>query len=263
MDYMHSMNHVLCNTPRMQLQDFGRAEVQQLYNFLALNHSPNLALHVHSVLRIAINYAIDNDLIVKNPLRGVVLPKKEKYHPVFISANELQTLLIASEYHGIYNAVLLAGYAGLRRGEVLGLTVPYVDTEKCILEICRSVEYRNGERIVSLPKSDNSYRRLLVSERFISRLLEHHDGSEYFCDYTQGVLYKRFSKCLKETGMKPMRFHDLRHTYASLLLESGEDIKNISFRLGHSSVTLTLDTYVHLNTNSQRSSADALDYIIP
>lgn len=260
-DYMVYVNHIDSYIGNIDIEELTYQDVQRMYTSMCATDGAKQVLHMHSIFRIAINYALDIDVIGKNPLRGVILPKKEKYHPVFISGAELRRMLSLSDYYGIYNAVLLAGCLGLRRGECLALHRSDLDPDRNIITVSRSAEWKDGRRIISSPKSETSYRKLLISEAFATALLTH-SHSDYFCDYSQSVLYKRFSALLRENSFKPMRFHDLRHTYASLLLESGVDIKVIQSRLGHSSVSLTLDTYAHVDVRSQTVSSTVLDYLI-
>lgn len=260
-DYSVYINHVNYYIGDIDIDCLTFNVIQQMYSDMCAKDGANQVLHTHSIFRIAINYALDTDVIAKNPLRGVLLPKKKKYYPTFVSADDIRRMLSVADDYQIYNAILLAGCAGLRRGECLALHRSDLDLDKCIITVSSSAEWKNGVRAISSLKSDSSHRKLLVSEAFASALINH-ATTDYFCDYSQSVLQRRFAALQREHGFKKMRFHDLRHTYASLLLESGVNIKVIQSRLGHTSVSFTLDTYSHVDLSSQTSSATVLDYLI-
>ena len=257
-DYLNYSNHVIDYIGDRHISGLSSSDLQQMFLQMLDDHGISYVIHAHRIFRIAIHYALDNDILCKDILRSVKLPKQQKYNPVFLSPLELKRLIKCSEDYGIYNAVILAGCAGLRRGECLALAVSDLDRERCLIRVSHSAEWKNGKRIISSPKSESGNRILMVSPAFIQSLLDHTD-SDYLCDYSQSVLCRRLSRCLSENGFAHMRFHDLRHTFASLALDAGTNIKVLQSRMGHASIRLTLDTYAHLDVSAQAKSADLFD----
>ena len=260
-DYLNYSNHIIEYIGDMDMELLTSQNVQDMYFSMLDRYNPKTVLHAHTVFRIIVHYGIENDILLKDPLKGVKLPKKRKFSPTFLSAAELKRLLHCSEEYGIYNAVLLAGCAGLRRGECLALSVADIDTDRNVIHVSRSAEWKDGKRCFSSCKSTSSHRLLLVSDKFIESLMNHTDG-EYFCDYSQSVLQRRLARCLKENNFSPMRFHDLRHTFASISVVNGDNLKVVQARLGHSSIQLTLDLYAHLDLSAQESSSSLFDDLI-
>ena len=257
-DYLNYSNHVIEYIGDVELSSLNSITVQHMFFDMLDKYGSNSVLHAYTVFRIAVNYAIDNDLLLKNPLKGVKLPQKQKFLPTFLSSADLKRLLHCSEEYGIYNAVLLAGCLGLRRGECLGLSLSDVDSDRSIIHVSRSAEWKDGVRYTSSLKSESSHRFLLVSPLFIDSLMRHTE-STYFCDYSQSVLCRRLTNCLKDNGFPHLRFHDLRHTFASISVVNGENLKVLQAKLGHSSIQLTLDTYAHLDLSAQESTSHMFD----
>ncbi len=125
---------------------------------------------------------------------------------------------------------------------------------------------REGTVEVSPPKTKNSIRRIVISEQAVELLLEehnHHPQNPYmFPSPVTGTMYdpdavgRIHKKLLKEAGLEDCRFHDLRHTFATLALQNGVDIKTLSGILGHTSSGFTLDTYTHVTTKMQQEAAN-------
>ena len=158
--------------------------------------------------------------------------------------------------------------SGLRRGELLALTWADLDTEKRILSINKQVGRVNGALTVSQPKTPNSIRRIVLPEQTVDMLIAEHekhtDSIYMFTSPITGTMLdppavgRKMKKLLKRAGIDEIRFHDLRHTFATLSLQNGVDIKTLSNILGHYSAGFTLDTYTHVTTQMQEDAANKI-----
>jgi len=160
---------------------------------------------------------------------------------------------------------------GLRRGELLGLKWEDLDLEQCTLRVQRQVSRINGEVVEAPLKTKNSYRTISLGEDAVGILKKQRKkcgGSEYvFPSPTGGPIspdsvIQMLHRVLKRAGLPKVRFHDLRHTFATVALQNGVDIKTVSGMLGHYSAGFTLDTYAHVTTQAQREAAKTMGNIL-
>ncbi len=264
--------------------------VQQLYARLRAEGradgkgglSPRTLLHVHRVLSEALRQAVRWQIVSRNVCEAVEAPQargKEIRPP---SPEETRRLLeLAREEDSVLgDAVILAIHSGLRLGEVLGLSWADVDPERGHVIVRRSLQYLPGEGLAFRePKTARSNRTLPLGAAALEAL-KHlrrrqveerlavgpaYDGGDLVFADPLGRsippyrLSQRFASWLRRTGVAPMRFHDLRHTHATLLLARGVHPKVVSERLGHASIAITLDTYSHVLPTLQEEAARDLD----
>lgn len=248
--------------------------------------SPNTVIKHHGVIRTALQYAVKTNLIKENVADLVDKPKKERYYASFYTVEELNRLFEVVKGTQIETPVLLAAYYGLRRSEVLGLRWDAVDFKNKTVTICRKVvrgKDKDG-KLTAVPqdkmKSETSRRSFPlcgVMLEYLSDLLEkqkynaelmgncyNQEFSGYICVNAVGDLIKpdyitdTFSKILAKSGLKHIRFHDLRHSCASLLVSLGFSMKDVQEWLGHADYTLTANTYSHVDTSEKVRMADAV-----
>lgn len=158
--------------------------------------------------------------------------------------------------------------SGLRRGELLALLWTDLDVEQRTISVNKSVAGRRGELKVSAPKTKHSIRKVAIPKQTVELLLQEHaqhpDNPYMFPSLVTGSMYhpdaagRIHKKLLKESGIKNVRFHDLRHTFATVALQNGVDIKTLSQMLGHYSSGFTLDTYTHVTTKMQQEAAEKM-----
>ena len=170
--------------------------------------------------------------------------------------------LAEAERRGLLSAFYLELTTGLRRGELLALQWTDLDVENRTISVTKQVNRINGELVVSPPKTRNSVRTLALPQQAVDLLIaEHkkHPRNPYlFPSPKTGTMYdpdafrRTHDKILKAIGAEHIRFHDLRHTFATLCLQAGCDIKTLSELLGHSSAAVTLQRYVHTSLNQKR-----------
>ena len=180
--------------------------------------------------------------------------------------------LAEAEKRGLLAAFYLELTTGLRRGELLALQWTDLDVESKTLSITKQVNRINGELAVSPPKTRNSIRTLALPQQAVDLLIaEHkkHPRNPYlFPSPKTGTMYdpdafrRTHDKILKAIGTEHIRFHDLRHTFATLSLKSGVDVKTLSGALGHYSAGFTLNTYTHATAQMKQDAADTIGGVI-
>ena len=161
---------------------------------------------------------------------------------------------------------------GLRRGELLGLKWDDIDFKNGILHVRRQVMRQEGKMVEAPLKTKNSYRSIAIPADAVEVLKMQRDkignGSEYvFPSPTGGPMSSdsvlhMLQRALKRAGLERIRFHDLRHTFATLALQNGVDVKTVSGMLGHYSAGFTLDTYAHVTTAAQRNAANTMGNVL-
>lgn len=178
--------------------------------------------------------------------------------------------------YDIYPAVLFAARYGMRRGEALGITdEDFCSTrfDRIYVSVCRNVNDSGKSRHIFAPKNKSSARQICLTDHDYERLMFYSDsrnfkrcdGLSYFCraytgDYvTVDKLQRDFKRLLKDCNLPDIRFHDLRHSYATMMLRFGVHPKIVSDVLGHSNVSTTLDIYSHSDLSMQSFLLDVLD----
>ncbi len=291
--------HIVPVLGRYYLEDITPVMVQKFYNGLSQPDedgnvlSPKTIKNVHIAFRAAMNQAIENDLIRRNPCHGARLPKIYKKEVRILSDDQVAEFLEMAkpdEQYGIILRVIL--FTGLREGEALGLTWDCVDFAKGAITINKQLQRRpqhaGGTQLV--PTKNGNYRVLrpapfvmdLLKERYNQQVLQSkraedawaawHDEKEHkkalvFTNDIGGYLvpkrvYLHFRAIADAIGATEARVHDLRHTYAVLSLQNGDDIKTVQTNMGHASAAFTLDVYGHVSDRMQRESADRMQRYI-
>jgi integrase len=214
--------------------------------------------------------ALDSDIIVRSPCRGVNLPKGSKSEMRFLTADEVSDLasVIDERYRAL---VLTAAYAGCRFGELAGLKINRLDLMRQTLTVTEALSEVRGKVRLAPPKTAAA-RRQLALPKFLTDELNHHlatwspSGEGFVFTAPQGgpLVRRNFRRrawlpAVRRSVGEPMRFHDLRHTHAAMLIAQGEHPKVIQNRLGHSSINVTLDTYGHLFEGLDEAAAERLD----
>ncbi len=247
---------------------------------------PNTVIRYLAILKLALSYAVRTDLILANPADKVDAPKKNDFTPSFYSEEELDLLFKAIKGHKLEVIVLLAAFYGLRRGEVIGLKWDAIDFENNTLTIKRTVTTTtlNGKHTVieqESAKTKSSLRTFpLVAQfkayftaikatqeenkRICGNAYDMTDDGYLFVDAMGSLIRpdyvtRMFPKILKEHNLRHIRFHDLRHSCASLMLAQGVALKQIQEWLGHSDFSTTANIYAHLDASSKVLSAQAME----
>lgn len=269
----------------IRLADLKAVDLQEFYTKQLERVTANSVIHYHANIHKALKYAVKIDLIPTNPADKVERPKKNAFRGDFYSAEEINALLTIVRGTKLEIPVLLGAFYGLRRSEVLGLKWDAIDFEANTLEIRHILTqaYLDGKKVLvqaDRAKNKSSLRTLPLIPEIRDRLLEIKGQQEvykklcgrcynkeylgYLCVDEVGNILRpnyiseSFPKLLKANGMRPIRFHDLRHSCASLLLANGVPMKQIQEWLGHSDFSTTANIYAHLDAQSKTSTADAM-----
>jgi integrase len=242
--------------------------------------SPTTVRRIHAVLHKALSTAVKWQFLPRNPADAVDAPKPADTQMKFMTPEQVGVFLAASGNETFSTLYLTAIMTGLRRGELLGLRWEDVNLDSGQLAVRRSlVQMIDGTIAYQDPKTAHGERTVALPNTVIVSLREHRQkqdtdrsklGSAYqendliFANSLGGPirpdnLRRNFKETLKKAGLPEIRFHDLRHTHATLMLSQGVHPKIVSERLGHSSVQITLDTYSHALPNLQAEAADKLD----
>lgn len=230
------------------------------------------------VIHQAFEDAIKNNLILTNPCKYVALPKKQRIEPNFYTLSELQSMFSALKDEPLYPLIYFTVVYGLRRSEVLGLKWDSVNFENKIITIKHTVVRQNGVFEKDCTKNNSSYRsypltdevkvmledfrekenanRALFGKEYINNdyIFKWDNGKTYSPDY----ISKKFSQLLKKNGLRHIRFHDLRHNCASLLVANGFTLKDIQEWLGHADIQTTANIYSHLDVERKKNIAFSL-----
>ena len=222
-------------------------------------------------------YAIKQELFEFNPMQRVDRPTVKRYSAGFYSAEEVQTLLAFAKDDPLYIPIVLAVYCGLRRSEALGMAWSNIDFEENKIYVKQKVVEltKNGKKYIQISEDlkTESSRRVFTMHHDVKKiLLEHKERQEMYrkqfkrsyskkyldmvCVDQMGMLLRpnfvteHFAVLLKKHGLRKIRFHDLRHTCASLLVALGENMKVIQAYMGHSTMSVTADIYSHLDVSA-------------
>jgi len=218
--------------------------------------------------------AVDDELLGRNPLRGVKPPPGETQPMRFLSHEEVAALAraIDARYRAL---VLVAAYTGLRAGELIALKAKHVDLLRRTITVVEQVQYIGGRHQVLPPKSAAARRSVAVPAAVADALGQHlaafaepgRDGIVFPAPEGGYLRLENFRRrvwrpAVAVAGVAPLRLHDLRHTCASLAIAAGADVKVLQRMLGHASAALTLDRYGHLLPGQAESVAERLDEMV-
>ena len=233
--------------------------------------APKTVRNIHQMIGSAYNLAIEQKLVTRNPAQGCALPKVEHKEMKTLTADQLSAFFREARDSGVFALYYIDLTTGLRRGELLGLKWSDIDLEKGDLRVQRQIGRIDG-KIIEMPlKTKNAYRTLPLSADAINVLMQQRrktGNSEWvFLSPTGGPMspdsvLHMLHRILKRAGLPKVRFHDLRHTFATLALQNGVDIKTVSGMLGHFSAGFTLDTYAHVTTSAKREAAKTMGNIL-
>lgn len=284
-------NHLIPYIGNTLLKNLTAMQIDNLYAELLQNGrsdgkgglSQKSVQYTHRVLNESLEHAVKKQLIYFNPIKGITnTPKPKKFQATIYTAKELLYLLNVAKDTPYELPIALAGICGLRRGECLGLKISDIDFSTKTIKISRQLILLRKQIVESEPKStdsnriiavpdmvmeiikkqiqlNNHYKQLLQNEYFDEGyLICHNNGTPIRPDY----LTKNFANFIQSKGLKKIRFHDLRHTCASLMLKSGVAMKTASEILGHSSISITADLYTHVLQDTKQVAANQIEQLL-
>lgn len=259
--------------------------IQNFYATLtARGLSPRTVRYVHSVLSSSLRAAVEAGLIPTNPCSKCTLPRKNATEMQYFTAGEVKTFLAAAKDDRFYPLFLLAIETGTRPGEYLALQWKDIDLDAGTVSIRRSLKARAGGGFYfTEPKTKGSRRLIPISPTLANALRNHRRAQaenimrrrDHYQD--NGLVFpndvgepmplenlrrRHFAKIVEEAELPAIRLYDLRHTMATLLLSAGVHPKVVSERLGHGSITLTMDVYSHVMPTMQQGATDSLERLM-
>ena len=273
--------HIIPELGKIPLDQLAQKDLQQFYTRLKKSGrlirtqqfgqglSDAMVRGCHAICRAALEKAVQEGLLRSNPAVGCKLPPKRGREMQVLSPQELQRFLIQAQAEGYYELFLMDLCTGLRRGELMALQWDDLNFDTGVLTVNKQVYEVKGKLQLSVPKTRASVRRLVLPPGVVEVLREYRsrvDSRWLFpspvkedVPISPGVVRKRLQIILQRAGCKIIRFHDLRHTFATLALENGMDVKTLSAMLGHVSAATTLDIYTHITGDMQADAAAKID----
>jgi integrase len=278
-DLVH--HHLVPILGRIPLAKLAPQQIAACYgDLLAKGLAPRTVQYAHAVLHRALEQAVRWNLVARNPTDAVDAPRPQRKEITVLTADQAQIFLNAAKEDRLHALYVLALLTGMRQGEMLGLRWHDVDFAAGSLSVRRTLvrtsqgwswsepKTAKGRRTIALPalavEALRQHRIRQLEERLRSGVLWE-DLDLVFPNHTgkplerQNVVKRSFRPLLVRAGLPAIRFHDLRHSAATLLLSLGEHPKVVQERLGHSTIGVTMDTYSHVLPDMQRKAASRLD----
>ena len=221
------------------------------------------------MLHNALDWAVKERLILRNPTKDCIIPKIQKREMKILHPEDMKAYLEAADKRGVLPMFYLELVTGIRKGELTALLWSDLDEERRTVSVSKqAVEDRNRNVTISRPKTENSVRKISIPQSAVELLRQEHknhpDNPWMFPSPRTGEMYhpdsiaKLHEKILRDTGLEHIRFHDLRHTFATMALQNGVDVKTVSSMLGHYDAGFTLRTYTHATRQMQEQAAERM-----
>ena len=224
---------------------------------------------IHNICRQALEVAKRRKLLHINPAVGCQIPPKHAREMAILSREEIQRFFIQAKYDGVYEIFLLELSTGLRRGELLALQWADLNFRTGELKISRQWHRVNNKTIITQLKTKASRRTIILPDAVLRVLHDYKQTtssrwmfpSPHYDDRPRdpSATYKILKRTLERAECKDIRFHDLRHTFATMALQNGMDIKTLSVIIGHVSAATTLDVYTHITDDMQKNAAVCIE----
>lgn len=280
-----TVQHYIDQTEKYIIPQFGHIYLQQLKNIdiqkwvfdlqkgspltgkpLAPKTIKNIMLNLSAAMKKAVML----DLIPKNPCDNITMPKLERFEPDVYSMEEVDEMLNCAKNTDLYLPLMIEICIGLRRGELLALKWHHIDFENGYLTVEENLVTVDNKRITKAPKTKSGRRSIQIPSTLLDLLRDTKDSrragdNDYVICQKDGSPYKsdsfslKFRRFLKANDLKHIRFHDLRHINATIMLSLGISPKVAQERLGHSSYQITMDIYSHVLKKVEKEAADKLD----
>lgn len=269
--------HIIPSVGKIPLSKLTQNDLQQFYAKLkrtgrkvnvelkGTGVSDRMVRSCHALCRSSLEKAVEEGLITRNPSIGCKLPPKKNGEMKVLTQNEIVRLLNQAYDEGYYEMFLLELTTGMRRGEILGLKWRDLNLETGELNIKRQLTTKG----ISVPKTKSSIRTVLLPPDMLDLLREMKKTAKYDWIFPSPVkegeprnptaITKRFRLMLERAHCKHVRFHDLRHTFATMALENGMDVKTLSAMIGHVSSETTLNIYSHVTDTMRAQAAVKID----
>ncbi|MEW5784797.1 MAG: tyrosine-type recombinase/integrase [Bacillota bacterium] len=276
--------HISPNLGHLRVTQIKTEHIQKFYNEKRLGGglSPKSIRHMHCVIRGSLEQAKKEGMIFINPAESVSLPMLEQQEMKTLDVEQVSTLLDEVRESRFFAAYYLELSTGLRRGELLGLRWKDLDLKEGTLSVNKSLSRVKDGLILQEPKTPRSRRKIKLPDSAVKVLKKHSAiqaqerlglGAAY---QDQGLVFanevgdptcpraftRHFERALKSAGLPRVRFHDLRHSFATMALEGGINIKTVQEMLGHTSISITGDIYSHVTGKMKDAAAQKIEGIL-
>ncbi len=274
--------HIIPRIGCIKLNKLTGRDIQKLYKDLMENgrlrkaqksKQPGLSSTtvrgIHMMLHNALDRAVKERLILRNPTEDCIIPKVQKQEMKILHPEDMKAYLEAAEKRGVLPMFYLELVSGIRKGELVALRWEDLDVEHRTISVSKQALGGLGkELVVNRPKTENSIRAISIPQDAVDLLVREHEkhpeNPYLFPSPLTGGMYHPDSvvnlhkKILKDAGLEHIRFHDLRHTFATMALQNGVDVKTVSNMLGHYDAGFTLRTYTHATRQMQQQAAEKM-----
>ncbi len=281
--------HVIPHLGSLPLADLHPLVIQRMYAEVLTSGrvrgsgglSARSVLHLHRILKEAITQAVRWQIIATNPVAGAQPPRPGRPELTIVDPDLARHVLAAAVGTRFHAPVALGLGTGMRRGEILGLQWSDIEVDTAVLRVRRTLQVATAGLAFQEPKTFRSRRSITLPEFLLEALevqrsaqagrraalgcgwhelglvVDRGDGRPWNPDVFSG----QWRQFVRDTGLPPMRFHDLRHAHATLMLVKGAHPKIVSERLGHSTIAITLDIYSHVIPSMQNEAARMVDEV--
>lgn len=262
-NYRYAVHNSICpDIGDYPISEYVAAYIQEyLYEYAKTRRAATVKRRC-GLLKQIFGYACGHGYLNCNPMDDVVSCRGTGVAPLRVyTVDEVSRLLAATAGDKYLHAAIAIAFAtGMRRGEIYALSWSDVDLYNGFISVQRSLCYFKRELLIKEPKTKYSMRRIDIDSHTIKSLEKLKNGQKYvFADETGQIQYKKnfnFRRVCEAAGIDPKRFHDLRHTHATILLSNGVHPKIVQERLGHASIQTTMDTYGHTFPTIQQAAVE-------
>lgn len=274
-------NHIIPDIGKIPLNKLTQNDLQQFYTRLknggrkvrtelyGKGLSDRMVRGCHAMCRKALEKAVADGIIRINPAIGCKLPPKKAKEMQVLTREEMQRFMAQAKADGYFELFLLELCTGMRRGEIVALQWDDLNMQTGELHICRQATTVHGNIHICAPKTKSSIRTVILPPDIVKILAEYKKrvNSRWMfpspvkedAPYHPSAVRKVLDRTLERAECKHIRFHDLRHTFATTALANGMDVKTLSAIIGHISSETTLNIYTHITDNMQRSAANKIE----
>lgn len=281
---------------KIKVKDLKLIDVQKFYNNLVSNDCTIIRIkNIHKIIRPFVRYLYDNNITIKDFSKAIILPKEDEKTKLAkgnkiipFTLEEEKTFLAAIKGHDSEMLFVTALYSGLRQGELFALTWDDINFENAYIDVNKTYRYiadvsrdgrSSGYNLIQTPKTHKSIRKVPIPQFLVKMLLQYRneqrlqkikyadvykDNNLVFCNnlgayLVDSTIGRQYKIILKKNNIPIRKFHDMRHTFATRLFELGEEPKTVQELLGHSTVSITLNTYTHVLESVKEKAISKLD----